>query len=444
MMRSYFILAMCVLFLIQYFVQSEWLLYILAVFASVAFMGSLTLARTVPRVFSILMFIAGVVLTGLKGQGLDAIAQGITSNIPLLTLLVLVPLLSIPFKMGGFFDSILIYLRRYQNKPGKMFAGITVVLFFLGPILNLGSIRIVHELLKDLRLNAAFLSKAYLVGFSTTILWSPYYAAVGVVLLYLHVSIGSYMAYGFGIAVLFLLIGNVMFGLWAKRNKLETNYNESGAITLDHRKRMKLLPVVIIALMLITIAAEYVTHWSMLVLVSLLALVFPLLWCMFSKQWGIFKHQIIEYRDKAVPVMNNEIIMYISAGFFGQSLKGSSFGQGIQVFMNQLSQTSFLLFALFIMITMVCITFVGIHQVVVVTVLATQMDPVTLGTSKEILAMVLMLAWSASSILSPVNPINLLVSNLVKRTSIDVGIRDNGLYLLIVSAIGLCILTLFH
>ncbi|WP_171656410.1 hypothetical protein [Paenibacillus foliorum] len=445
-MRSYLILAMCMLFLIQYFVQSEWLLYILAVCASVAFIGSITLARTVPRIFSILMFIAGAVLTGLKGQGLDAMAQGITSNIPLLTLLVLVPLLSIPFKMGGFFDSILIYLKRYQNKPGKMFAGITMVLFFLGPILNLGSIRIVHDLLKDLRLNATFLSKAYLVGFSTTILWSPYYAAVGVVLLYLHVSIGSYMTYGFGIAVLFLLIGNVMFGLWAKKNMLEIELNndESGAITSDHRKRMKLLPIVIIMLMLITIAAEYATHWSMLVLVSLLALIFPLLWCMFSKQWGLFKHQIIEYRDKAVPVMNNEIIMYISAGFFGQSLKGSSFGQGITIFMNQLSQTSFLLFALFIMITMVCITFVGIHQVVIVTVLATQMDPVMLGTSKEILAMVLMLAWSASSILSPVNPINLLVSTLVKRTSMQVGIRDNGLYLLIVSAIGIGILTLLH
>ncbi|MDF2960487.1 MAG: hypothetical protein K0S39_2222 [Paenibacillus sp.] len=443
-MRSYFILGMCSLFLIQYFVQSDWLQYILAIFAVIAFFGSIALARKVPKVFSILMFTAGVVLTGLKGEGIDAAAQGVTSNIPLLTLLVLVPLLSIPFKLGGFFDSILLYLRRFRNNPGNLFTGISTVLFFLGPILNLGSIRIVHELIKDLRLNSTFLSKAYLVGFSTTILWSPYYAAVGVVLLYLHVSIGSYMTYGFGLAVLFLLIGNLMFRLWAKKQTFDTETASEARMTPDHRRRLKILPFIIFSLMLITIVTEFTTHWSMLVLVSLLSLLFPVVWCLFSKQWEPLKTHLIDYRDKGVPFMNNEIIMYISAGFFGQSLKGSTFGQGINEFMTYLSQASFLLFALFIVITMISITFIGIHQVVVVTVLATQMDPVMLGTSKEILALLLMLAWSASSILSPVNPINLLVSGLVKRSSIEVGIRDNGLYLLIVCTIGIAVLTYFH
>ncbi|NHN31700.1 hypothetical protein G9U52_17850 [Paenibacillus sp. S3N08] len=443
-MKSYFILLMCVMFLIQYFVNAAWLVYILAIFATVAFIGSITLARTVPRIFSILMFIAGIVLTQLKGQGMDAVAQGITSNIPLLTLLVLVPLLSIPFKMGGFFDSILLYLQKLRNSPRKMFAGITIVLFFLGPILNLGSIRIVHELIKDLRLNTTFLSKAYLVGFSTTILWSPYYAAVGIVLLYLDVSIGNYMTYGFGLAVLFLIVGNLMLGWWARKQQWDTEATNPSEITAVHRKRIRILPLIILMLMVITIVAEFTTHWSMLVLVSLLALLFPIAWSLFSKQWGLLKRHLIDYRDKAVPIMNNEIIMYISAGFFGQSLKGSSFGQGISLFMNDLSQLSFLLFAVFIVVLMVSITFVGIHQVVVVSVIATQMDPVLLGTTKEILAMLLMLAWSTSSILSPVNPINLLVSTLLKKSSIEVGLRDNGWYLLVVCAIGIAILTYFH
>jgi MFS family permease len=444
LMRSYFILAMCFLFLFQYFGHFHWLQFILAVFAAIAFLGSISLARTAPRIFSILMFTAAVALTFIKGQGIDALVTGITSNLPLLTLLVLVPLLSIPLKMGGFFDSILLHLKQYQNHPRKMFTRITTVLFFLGPILNIGAIRIIDDLVKDLRLNSTFLSKAYLVGFSTTILWSPYYAAVGITLLYLHVSITDYMSYGFGIAVLFLLIGNVMFGFWAKKQKLEIKDQPNEMITPDHRKRIKVLAVIIFSLMLLTITAESITHWSMLVLVSLLAILFPVVWGLFSRQWRSLQHHLVDYRDKTVPIMNNEIIMYISAGLFGQSLKGTSFGHGINVFMTNLSHVSFLLLALFILITMVCVTFVGIHQVVVVTVLATQMDPATLGTSKEILAMVIMLAWSASSILSPVNPINLLVSTLVKKSSIEVGVRDNGLYLLTVCTMGILILTLFH
>lgn len=443
-MKSYFILLMCFLFLIQYFVHSLWLSYVLAIFATLAFTASIMLAKPLPRFFSLLMFISGGVLTAIKGQGLDAAAQGITANLPLLTLLVLVPLLSIPLKMGGFFDSILVYLKRYENHPRKMFAGITTVLFFLGPILNIGAIRIVHELMKDLRLNATFLSKAYLVGFSSTILWSPYYAAVGITLLYLHVSIADYMSYGFGIAVLFLFTGNVLFGFWLKKQNLGTDAQQRGDISPIHRKKIKLLAFLILSLMIITVAAESVTHWSMLVLVSLLALVFPALWGLFSSQWGLMKEHLIDYRDKSVPIMNNEIIMYISAGFFGQALKGTSFGQGINEFMTGLAQISFLLFALLILVTMIVVTFIGIHQVVIVTVLATQMDPQMIGTSKEILAMVIMVAWAASSIISPVNPINLLVSGLVKKSSIEVGIRDNGRYLFVVCTLGIAILTFFH
>ncbi|MFC3344510.1 hypothetical protein [Paenibacillus abyssi] len=443
-MRSYFILLMCLLFLIQYFVPSDWLLFLLAVFAAVAFFGSITLARTTPRIFSLIMFAAGIVLTWLKGEGLEAAAQGITSNLPLLTLIVLVPLLSIPFKMGGFFDSILVYLRRLHNSPIKLFTGITSVLFFLGPILNLGSIRVIHDLIKDLRLKATFLSKAYLVGFSTTILWSPYYAAVGITLLYLQVSVVDYMSYGIGLAVLFLLVGIVMFGIWSKKQQLEAEDYQVEEVTAVHRQKLKALPFIILTLMAVTITAEYITNWSMLVLVSLLSLLFPAVWMLYSRQWGPFKHHLVEYKDKAVPIMNNEIIMYISAGFFGQSLRGTTFGEGINVFMANVAQTSFLLFALFILVTMVCVTFVGIHQVVVVTVLATQMDPVMIGTSKEILAMVIMLAWSASSILSPVNPINLLVSTLLKKSSLEVGLRDNGLYVLVVCAIGIAILNFVH
>lgn len=448
-MRSYFILSMCLLSIIQYFVRLPALQALLAVSATAAFLGSATHARKLPRFFSVLMFAAGAALTLWKGEGIAAMAQGITANLPLLTLLVLVPLLSIPFKLGGFFDAILFYLKRLGRSPRKLFAGITSVLFVMGPILNLGAIRIVHELVKELRLNASMLSKAYLVGFSTTILWSPYYAAVGIVLLYLHVSVGSYMLYGFGLALLFLLVGNVLFGWWARTRPLAVGPGDGEAeegeeTERTHRGKIRRLPVWIGALMLITLAAEAWTHWSMLVLVSLLALLFPLVWSLTSGAWDAFRAQLIDFRDRSVPMMHNETMMYISAGFFGQALKGSSFGNGVSLLMNELAARSFLLFALFIVVTMLAVTFVGIHQVVVVTVLATQMDPAALGTSKEILAMVVMLAWGASSILSPVNPINLLVSGLVNKSSLDVGLRDNGVYLLVTCALGLAILTLIH
>lgn len=98
------------------------------------------------------------------------------------------------------------------------------------------------------------------------------------------------MLYGFGLAVLFLFVGNLVFGIWAKKQKFETDHNQSERITPDHRKRIKILPFIIFSLMLITIVTESITHWSMLVLISLLAIVFPVIWCLFSKQWRPLKH----------------------------------------------------------------------------------------------------------------------------------------------------------
>ncbi|RKD24457.1 hypothetical protein BEP19_08705 [Ammoniphilus oxalaticus] len=441
-MRSHIIVGMCLLFLVQYFIGAQWLAYALACLALFSFFSSVSLAKRGPRMIGLLMFTAGALLTVCKGDGLALAAQGITTNLPLLTLLVLVPLLAIPLKMGGFFESLFVYLRRFQNRPRKMFAGMTVALFFLGPILNLGALRIVHDLIKDLRLNATLLSKAYLIGFFSTILWSPYYAAVGITLMYLKVSVTDYMVYGFGIAALFLLIGNVLFWFWSRKLPIANAMEEAPPTTGEQRRKLQLLIGIVCLLMIITIALEWLTHWSMLVIVSLVALTFPLVWGLVSRNWVSLKHHLIQFRDDSVPVMNNEIMMYISAGFFGQALRGTSFGEGINGFMVSLGQRSYVWLALFILVTMVSVTFLGIHQVVTVTVLTTQMDPVLLGTSKEILAMTIMLAWATASILSPVNPINLLVSGFTHRSGLQVGIRDNGFFLMIVCFVGLAILTI--
>jgi hypothetical protein len=57
----------------------------LAISATIAFFGCVTLARKVPRIFSILMFASGLALTYAKGQGMGAVAEGITINLSLLT-----------------------------------------------------------------------------------------------------------------------------------------------------------------------------------------------------------------------------------------------------------------------------------------------------------------------------------------------------------------------
>jgi hypothetical protein len=441
--RSYLILAMCGLFLIEYFVHSQWLEYAVVVIALAAFGGSVTRAHPMPRAFGIAMMVLGIILELSKGAGIKGICQGISMNLPLITLVILVPLLSLPLKLGGYFDAIDSTLRRLKHHPRKLFAGITSVLFLLGPIMNLGSLRIVDELLREHKLPPMMLAKSYLVGFSTTMLWSPYYASVSLVLYYLQVPVAEYMVYGIGLALLFFLTGNLLFGLWANHHPIQTEptFDET---TIDNKRKLIRLGMIVIGIMSSTFLVEFFTHWSMLVIVSLLSVAFPLLWGALSREWDRMAPQLVDFRDKAVPIMNNEIVLFTSAGLLGNAMQGTSIGHGIKWLLNSLAHQSFLLFAFAVISIIVVVTFIGVHQIVVVTALVTQMNPQELGTNNHVLAMLLMLAWSISSVLSPVNPLNLLVSRLSGTTSIETGIRANGLHLSIVTVLGLIVLTIIH
>lgn len=208
-------------------------------------------------------------------------------------------------------------------------------MFVLGPILNLGSIRIVDELLKGLKLPPVMLAKSYLVGFSTTMLWSPYYASVALILYYLKIPTIEYMAYGIGFALLFILIGNVLFAFWSKRHPLSPDSFAEAASAEEskdgtYRRKLVRLGLIVAVLMSMTFLLETLTHWSMLVIVSLLSISFPLCWVIITGKWSLLRTQLADFRDRSVPIMNNEILLFTSAGLLGNALQGTAFGSGMK------------------------------------------------------------------------------------------------------------------
>ncbi|UPG63423.1 hypothetical protein [Metabacillus endolithicus] len=67
-MRSYLILIMCFLFLIQYFVQQTWLGYVVVTFVIASFFASVIEARGFPRIIGLIMMGTGIILEFYKGE----------------------------------------------------------------------------------------------------------------------------------------------------------------------------------------------------------------------------------------------------------------------------------------------------------------------------------------------------------------------------------------
>ena len=55
---------------------------------------------------------------------------------------------------------------------------------------------------------------------------------------------------------------------------------------------------------------------------------------------------LIDFRDRAVPMMNNEIMLFMSAGMLAFALKGTNVMNGVSEFLTVLANQSFFLFAL--------------------------------------------------------------------------------------------------
>lgn len=446
--NPYIILSMCGFYLIYFFFESTFLTYLLTSITVLTFLMNVIRARVMPRVFSVVMFAIGIGLAFTSGKPLGEIAGSVIINVPLLTLLILVPLISIPIKIRGYFDSIHHLLLKVVDKPYVLFRNITFFIFLFGPILNLGSIRLLSDLFMDLKLQSKFLAKAYLTGFSTIILWSPYFASVAMVMLYLDLPVAKYIALSLPFAFFMLIVGNLIFIIGQKKEGVVP----LTSVTLElhaeddqrHKRKVITLFLIVICLTVVIFALEWLTKWSMLFLVTGVAISYALLAFLFSKRKSLFIEHFKDFKNKSVPNMSNEIVMFISAGIFGEALAGTPIAGLINESLSGLSSISFILFST---VTILCIlvgTLVGLHPIVIVIPLLTQLDPVILGVAPQVLAFVVMLAWSMSALLSPVNPLNLLVSGSVRESSFKVGFRWSGIYVVTLFLFGTLYLFLMH
>ena len=295
--------------------------------------------------------------------------------------------------------------------------------------------------LKILNFPSAMSAKSYVVGFSTAMMWSPYFASVSLVLHYLNVPFNEYLIYGLSFSLLSLLIGNLLFAFWEKRHPL---VRESTAVLpLKRTERRQLFKLVSFVVILIgtCLVIESVTNWSMIVIVCLISIIIPFLFAVISSNWKKVIPSLNDFRDRAVPMMNNEIVLFMSAGMLAFALEGTSVMNGVSEFLKVLANQSFFLFASAVLIIGFCLTYIGIHQIAVVGALAMQLDPTELGISSLSLAMILLLTWTTSTALSPFSGLNLLVSRFTHTTGTRVGLRINGVHLLAVVTLGIAIIS---
>ncbi|WP_277679450.1 hypothetical protein [Gracilibacillus dipsosauri] len=415
----------------------SWIAFIVLIIALIS-------ANKTPKIMGIAILTATLGITVLSRIEISTLFYGIQENIPILVLILLAPLITIPLKLSGYLNKIVSVMTELKNNPDRAFLSILAILFVLAPILNVGSIRVTQELVKDIHFKPKFLTKAYINGYLSAIVWSPYFATVAIVLYLFDVSLSSYILIGLAFAIIQTLTGYLLFHF----NKQEhQGYQSHSNDSPEELKRLYRITAQFFGLILLLIGflilLEYVTSLPMLLLVSLSAISIPVLWGVIARQLKVTFQETKNFISSVIN-SSNEIVLFLSAGLLGSALKNSPFAEGLNEIFQQIASLSVLLFGITIILLVIFFTVVGIHQLVIVPILIIQVQPDLVGIHPLALAFIFTVAWGLSVALSPVSATNMLVSNMLRAKWWQVGFKWNGVYVVVSAFIGLAIFFGLH
>jgi hypothetical protein len=436
MIRFSLVLSMCFLYILEAFVPNMYISFIFNMAAAAVFFTMMPLLDRKGRIFTLGLFSAGIIIHYAVGDRGMLLIQGITQNMALLSILILAPLLSIPLRREGIIDTVITYLNQLKNNPAYTFYGISSFMMTLAPILNMGALRIVHGFVENIKIPSKLLSRSYYIGFTPAVIWSPFFASVGIVLFYLDITYLSYVAFGVCFAILQMAVGIILFRparAVAEAAALERE-EESSAPDKRRKRDLYALAGFVFGLVLLLIVMEQVSHKSMLLLVSMVCFIVPAGWMILRKQKKAVKEEVTLYRSKIL-AQKMEICLFLSAGLFGNAVSHTPVKQLLERSMQWSAQQSIGILFLFIILFVTFMAFLGVHQIIVIPLILTSLNFAEMPDITVVsVAFMCIFTWMLSSSISPLNAMNIIISQCVQKNGLTVAFRWNGAYFLSVTA----------
>lgn len=432
MIRFTLIMLMCLTYMINAYISHPLITVLFTIVSVATFLTVVFSMEIKGRLFTLFLFTTGMIIHFINGnRGLE-LFEGITQNLPLLAILILAPLLSIPLRREGIIDTIVSGLSNNKNDERKTFYSMSSFMMLLAPILNMGAIRIVHDFVKDVEIKPKMLSRSYYLGFTPAVLWSPFFASVGIVIYLLDVKYMSYILVG----VTFSLMQAVV-GLFLLRPKATTHtlLQEPGQLKPDENglKNIFYLIVFVLGLILLLISMESLLHKPMLLLVSFICVLVPFVWVVLRNKWSVVREEYLHYKDRLLIGSRMEISLFLSAGIFGNAIANTPFINVLKSAIEWSVNESLAVLFLFILLFVTGVAMIGVHQIISIPLILLTLIESGIPFNPLPIAFMCIFSWMLSAAISPLNAMNIIISQNVKKDGFTVAFKWNGLYFLVIT-----------
>lgn len=429
------------IFILSQFVSHAAITYGITFLTAIIIVLSLIYSKGLSKYFGIVMTVISVVILTYQNQGFEAWHEGITKNLALVLLIIIVPILGIPMRLGNYEQHLSGFIGKFQKKPHFLYLMISGLFVLIAPITNIGSIYIIHSMLDKMQLPKEFIGRVYVRGITSVHTWSPYFASVFLVVYSLHVPIYQYLPYGLLLGFLQLIVAYLLFK-YVEARHIEFNLQHEAA----ERGNLKLfeLAAIIVLLTGLIFGLEPFVELNVIVLISLIVLFFTFVWSLYLQVPTQFLQELSEYRKSIFPSKANVINLLLTAGLFGVVLAKTPIASVFQGIWGSLANASVFLLIFGTIVIVSLLSLFGIHQIVTVSTIIATVSYQALGIDVIVMAMMLLSAWQVSVTVSPISPVIAIVTNIVKENPFKVILRWNVHYAIILALIHSVVIYMMH
>lgn len=435
------ILILCLVsgFLIKELSGLSWLNAILSVFVFALIMVNLPKITGFVQILSVAFLVIGVTVMLYHHVSLQTWQQAATLNVTLITLFAFAPMFGIPVRSPVYVSALQNFYYTSIKGSISFFIISQLLTQILAVFLNVGSISVVHHLASMHRSSRSWriLSNALNRGFAAAILWSPYFAAMAVVTHALHVTWIELLPYLLGFFVITFFISLMIERPHLRKRDLEetaaavedANPQKEGIHQTSNRKLVSLLVYLLLAMAIILVLEQSLDS-PMVIIISLTAIFYPMLWCIGSRSFDFYKQGVKEHVTKSLPALKKEMVLFLTAGFFSGAVGQTHLSESFLSLLSFIPIPMPVAFTICSLLLIVLTSSIGSHPIILITILSTTINPASVGITPIFFAILLLGSWSISNLISPTTAVNNVLSIVVHKNVFDL-IKVNYKYTMI-------------
>ncbi|WP_100406875.1 hypothetical protein [Bacillus solitudinis] len=368
------------LFIINTFIKNEHISYIVGVLAILMLLVSFSGADKLFKVIGTIFLVTGIFLYLYSGLPFKDLPFYMTSTLPLLAFLMVLPWMNSCVRAGRFDRQINDAMKANVSDLGKLYVRSSLTTYSLVTFINLSALTISQDILLEnmkkmkKKVKDVFISKTTLRTFAVALAWSPMEILVAMTVDATGVSYLRFLPWLILCSLLVfsvdLFIGRRVFASIPYSSPLN-NKREVNVRKLSWK--LFQLFIVLSVFLFTVVSIGNVFHLNFILSVTLVILPFTFCWAMIMKRTRSFL--AIGWRTWKLRTnnMQNFIVLFIALAFFSNSLNETPFLALIQH--PFLSSESPLIILLLIQFTYLIMSLIGVHPIATIGVLIEVLTP---------------------------------------------------------------------